>query len=138
MVKAICWLMVVGFLLWYGMLVFLAHYTNWKVQDVFTSVTENLPTASEEEIRTRLPKLYTVMYIEPSDLPQEFYDNIEIRREGNMLEVSSVYTVTIWPLGPVERLDEEGGYLPEELEGMDIVRNKLRMDIEFEPYAISN
>jgi len=72
-----------------------------------------------------------------SDLPPEFQDNLRIRREGSMLEVSSLYTVVIWPLGPVEKVDEEGGYDIDALEGMDILRDKLRLDLEFEPYAIS-
>jgi len=137
MTKTLFWLMLVGFALWYGALVGQAHYTNWKVQDLFDSLPEKMGDASEAAIRARLPKLFNVMYLSPSDLPPEFQDNLVIRREGSMLEVSSSYTVVIWPLGPVQAVDEEGSYDPEQLEGMDIVRDKLRTDIEFAPYAIS-
>ena len=137
MMKMGLWLALVGFALWYGALIFQAHYTNWKVQDVFESVTSNLGNASEGEIRARLPQLFKVMYLSAADLPPEFQDNLLIRREGSMLEISSLYAVVIWPLGPVEAVDEEGGYDIDALEGMDILRDKLRVDIEFEPYAIS-
>ena len=137
MVKMGLWLAVVGFIVWYGALIFQAHYTNWKVQDVFESVITNMSNASEAEIRSRLPKLYNVMYLAPSDVPAEFHDNLRIRREGSMLEISSLYRVVIWPLGPVEAMDEDGSYDLDALEGMDILRDKLRVDIEFEPYAIS-
>jgi len=138
MVKTLFWLALVGFAIWYGALVFQAHYTNWKVQDVFDSVPEKMSNASEAAIRARLPQLFNVMYLSPSDLPPEFQDNLVIRREGSMLEISSSYSVVIWPLGPVQAVDEEGRYNIDQLEGMDIVRDKLRTDIEFEPYAISN
>jgi len=137
MVKMSLWLAIIGFIIWYGALVFQAHYTNWKVQDVFESVTTNMGNASTDEIHARLPQLFKVMYLSVSDLPPEFQDNLRIRREGSMLEVSSLYTVVIWPLGPVEKVDEEGGYDIDALEGMDILRDKLRLDLEFEPYAIS-
>jgi len=137
MVKTLFWLGLSGFVIWYGALIFQAHYTNWKVQDVFDSVPDKMGNSSEADIRARLPQLFNVMYVAPSDLPPEFQENLSIRSEGSMLEISSSYTVVIWPLGPVQAVDEDGSYLPDELEGMDIVRDKLRTDIEFEPYAIS-
>jgi len=137
MVKTLFWLGLTGFVIWYGALIFQAHYTNWKVQDVFDSVPEKMSSSSEADIRARLPQLFNVMYLAPSDLPPAFQDNLRIRREGSMLEISSSYRVVIWPLGPVQAADEDGSYLSDELEGMDIVRDKLRADIEFEPYAIS-
>ena len=137
MISILFWLGLVGFAVWNGAQVFHAHYVNWKIQDVFEGVTANMGNANEFDVRERLPKLYKINYLAPSDLSQEFHDNLLIRREGSMLEISSIYSVVIWPLGPVQQLDEKGGYEPNELEGMDSLRDKLRIDIEFEPYAIS-
>ncbi|ATX82243.1 hypothetical protein Ga0123462_1380 [Mariprofundus ferrinatatus] len=137
MLKVAFWLTVIGFSVWTGAQVFHAHYINWKIEDVFHGVVKNMRDASGVEIREQLPKLYKINYLAPSDLPEEFRDNLLIRREGELLEISSVYSVVIWPFGPVQQLDESGEYDPDQLEGMDIVRDKSRIDIKFEPYAFS-
>lgn len=132
------WLALLGFLVWNGAILFNAHYVNWKVQDVFDNVVKNMRDSSEAEIREKLPTLYKIQYLSPNDLPREFYDNLEIKQQMGMLEISSIYSVVVWPFGPVEKVDEEGEYDPEQLEGMDLLRDRSRIDLQFEPYAISN
>jgi len=107
----------------------------WKVQDVFESASRNLTDKSAEEIRARLPELFFVKYLNEKDLPDEFYDNLEIRNEGGRVTLSSSYHVTVWLLGPVESVDPDSDYDPHELRGMDRLRDALRLDFDFEPHA---
>ncbi len=134
-IKLLFWLSILGGVVWYGWLLVPVYNANWKVQDAFEAVARNMPNASESEIRARLPDLFKVKYIAPGDLPDEFYDNIEIKADGDRVEISSYYHVTIWPLGPVESVDPESDYDPESLKGMDRVRDRLRLDFDFEPHA---
>ncbi len=120
---------------WYGWLLIPVYNAEWKVEDMFESIARNMSDASEAEIRARLPELFKIKYIDRDDLPEEFYDNIEIKAENGRVEISSFYHVTIWPLGPVEEVDPESEYDPEELRGLDRVRDALRLDFDFEPHA---
>ena len=45
--------------------------------------------------------------------------------------------MTIWPFGSVKTRDEQGEYAPDDLTGLDILRHKTRIDLSFEPNAIS-
>jgi len=53
------------------------------------------------------------------------------------VKISSYYHLTVWLIGPVEGVDPESDYDPKDLKGMDKLRDKLRKDFEFEPYASS-
>ena len=135
MVKALVWVVILGTVVLQGLRILNVHQVNWRVEDVFASIARNMATASEGEIRQKLPTLFKVQYIAPDDLPEEFYQNLVIKSEGNGVEISSRYQATVWPLGRVENVDEDGTYAPDELSGMDILRDKTRLDFEFEPYA---
>jgi hypothetical protein len=90
---------------------------------------------SENDIRKKLPDFLDIKYIEHNDLPEEFYENLEIEADGNQVSIRSSYHVTLWLLGEVSVMDEFGEYDPAELKGMDIIRDKLRFDYDFSPSA---
>lgn len=134
-IKLMFFLSVLAGVVWYGWLLIPMYNAQWKVQDAFDAVSRNMADASEEAIYQRLPDLFRIKYIYHNDLPEEFYDNIKVKADGGRIEISSYYHVTIWPLGPVESVDPESDYDPKELKGMDKIRDKLRLDYDFEPYA---
>ncbi len=135
LIKFSFFLAVLAGVVWYGWLLIPVYNANWKVQDAFDAISRNMADADEAAIRRRLPELFKIKYIYHDDLPEEFYDNIEIKADGSRVEISSSYHVTIWPLGPVEGVDPESEYDPAELKGMDRIRDRLRIDLDFEPYA---
>jgi len=111
------------------------HKTSWSVQDVFDNISSKMVGTSEANIRQKLPTLFKIGYIDRDDVPQEFYDNLLIKVSSKRVEISSSYTETIWPLGSVENRDEDGTYDPLELTGLDVLRDKMRYDLYFEPFA---
>jgi len=111
------------------------YNTYWKVQDALDAVTRNLSGQSAGAIRSRLPNIFHVKYIAYNDLPSEFYDNLKIRVDGGKINISSVYHVTLWLLGPLESVNSDEAYTAKDLKGMDKLRDKARLDFEFEPHA---
>ncbi len=134
-IKLMLFLAVLAAGTWTAYNVLPVYNAYWKVQEVFESVSRNLSNASEEDIRAKLPDLFFVKYLKEGDLPKEFYDNLEIRADGNRVSISSSYHVTVWLLGPVENVDPESDYDPKDLRGMDRLRDALRLDFDFEPHA---
>lgn len=134
-IKMLFWLAILFAGVMYAYQVVPVYNAYWKVQDAFSGVVENMSADSEIDIRKRLPDLFRVKYLKQDDLPREFYDNLEIKADGNRVEISSFYHVTVWFLGPVTAVDPASDYDPEELKGMDRVRNRLRQDFDFEPHA---
>jgi len=135
MIRVLFFLAILGGGVWYGWLLIPVYNANWKVQDVFESVARNMSDESQEAVAVRLPELLKIKYLYHDDVPQEFYDNITIKADGDRVEVSSYYHVTIWPLGPVEGVDPNKEYNASDLKGMDKIRDKFRLDYDFEPYA---
>lgn len=135
MIKLLIFLAIVGGGVFTGFKMFPVYNNAWKVQDVFDSIARDQASKSESEIRKRLPELLDIKYIEKGDLPQEFFDNIEIKADGSRVVIDSSYHVTLWLLGPVSEMDEFGEYDVADLKGMDIVKHKLRFDYDFEPHA---
>lgn len=135
--KLLFWIAILAALAISGFQLLRIYQTSWSVQDVFDGVSRNLAGSSEDAIRKKLPELFRVSYISPNDVPEEFYDNLLIRSSDGRVEISSSYMDTLWPLGRVENVDEEGTYDPLELSGLDILRDKIRHDFYFEPYAKS-
>ena len=137
MIKTMFWLAVIGAGVFYAYMIVPVYNAYWKVEDTFKGVAESMSDKSESEIRARLPDLFHIKYLAHNEVPQEFYDNMEIKADGNHVEISSYYHVTVWLIGPVEDVDPESDYDPKDLKGMDKLRDKLRKDFEFEPYASS-
>lgn len=126
---------VIGGAAWAGMQVIPVYNAYWKVQDTFEGVVRNMSSDTEEKIRYKLPQLYKIKYLVRSDLPKEYYDNLVIQASGSRVTISSSYHVTVWLLGPVQDVNPDTDYSEDDLKGMDKVRNKLRLDFDFEPYA---
>jgi len=120
---------------WSGYNIIPVYNTYWKVQDAFESVSRNLSDVPANRIRVQLPDIFHVKYIAHDDLPQGFYDNLEIKADGGRVEISSAYHVTLWLLGPLESVDPDEEYTDKDLKGMDKLRVKARVDYDFEPYA---
>lgn len=120
---------------WVALEVVPVYNANWKIQDTFDGVVRNMSDADEAAIRKRLPDLYKIKYLAPGDVPQAYYDNLQINADGNGVSISSNYHVTIWLMGPVQEVDPESDYSESDLKGMDKIRHKLRIDLDFEPYA---
>jgi len=133
--KFLFWIAILAVLVSTGFQLLHIYRTSWKVQEVFDSISHKMADSSEDVIRKRLPVLFKVSYISRDDLPQEFYDNLLIKVADRQVEISSFYSATLWPLGAVENVDKEGTYDPLELTGMDYLRDKIRRDLYFEPYA---
>jgi len=135
--KLLLWLAVAGFVLLNGALIGSAYYNNSKVQECFESLSSKMPEANESEIRAKMDALFRMQYIAADDLPDAFYAALQINATGNGVEISSLYQITIWPFGAVEAVDEFGEYGLDDLQGLDILKHKARLDLSFEPYAIS-
>jgi hypothetical protein len=117
---------------WTGYLVFPLYNTYWKVQDAFKSATRNLTNLPESEIRGRLPDLLHVVYVEPSDLPQEFYDHLDIKAGDGRVEISSSYHVSVWLLGRPATMEQDEDHTASTI---DKLRAKGRLEFYFHPYA---
>jgi len=111
------------------------YNTEWKVQNALDAASRELTNLSADRIRVKLPAIFHVQYIGINDLPQEFYDNLEIKKEAGKVEISSTYHVTVWLLGPLESVNPDEEYTARDLKGMDKLRAKGRLDFDFEPYA---
>lgn len=135
MTKVLFWLIIFSLSAWQGLQILQVYQTSWKVQDVFEGITRNMATASEADIQKRLPTLLKIQFISRDDLPEEFYTNLRIKTGDGRVEIFTEYQMTIWPLGPVEAIDEDGTYDPKQLKGTDKLRDKTRLDFKFEPYA---
>ncbi len=131
------WLALVGFVLLNGALIAQAYYNNSKVQGCFESLAELMPEADESAILAKMDALFRLQYIDKQDFPDEFYDELMISATGYGVEISSFYDVVIWPAGKVEAVNERDEYDVDDLEGMDVLKHKLRIDLTFNPYAIS-
>jgi len=135
MIKMMFWGAVIAAGVVYGYMVIPVYNAYWKVQDTFEGVVHSMASSSEDEIRQRLPDLFHIKYLAAGEVPQDFYDNMEIKAESGSVEISSYYHVTVWFLGPVEGVNPDSDYSESDLKGMDKLRAKLRQDFDFEPYA---
>jgi len=135
MIKMMFWGAIIGAGVVYGYMIIPVYNAYWKVQDTFDGVSHSMADSSESAIRRRLPDLFKIKYLASGEVPEEFYDNLEIKVENGSVEISSFYHVTVWFIGPVEGVDPNSDYEDKDLKGMDKLRARLRQDFDFEPYA---
>lgn len=133
LIKMLLVLAILGGALRVGYLILPAYSVYWKVQDTFESLTRNLSNLSESAIRGRLPDALHVQGLLPSDLPQAFYDHLNIQADGTHLEISSDYHVAVWLLGKPERVDRSVNKT--DLQGVEKLQYRGRMVFHFHPYA---
>jgi len=135
MIKLLPILAVLSAGIWSAYNIIPVYNTEWKVQDAFDAVAGNLSDQPTGIIRAKLPDIFHLKYIAHNDLPTEFYEHLQISADGSRVEISSNYHVTLWLLGPLEDVDADEDYAASDLKGMDILRDKARLDYDFEPYA---
>jgi len=135
MFKMMFWGAIIGAGVVYAYMIIPVYNAYWKVQGTFDGVVDSMSGSDERAIRARLPDLFHIKYLAAGEVPQDFYDNMKIRRIDGKLEISSSYHVTVWLMGPVEGVDPNSDYEEKDLKGMDKLRAKLRQDFDFEPYA---
>jgi len=138
MIKMMFWGAVVSAAVVYAYMVIPVYNAYWKVQDTFEGVVHSMSDSDERAILRRLPDLFHIKYLAPRDVPQEFYDNLDVKSDAGNVEISSSYHVTIWFIGPVEGVDPNSDYEENDLKGMDKLRAKLRQDFDFDPYAATS
>ncbi len=112
------------------------YNTYWKIQDTFDGLAQHLNTLSESEIMRRLPDLLHTQYLNPNQLPEGFYDHLEITSSGEgYLKISSSYHVTAWFLGKPDDAPEEQGVT---VQGKwNSFQKELKEEFDFKPYAES-
>ena len=135
LIKLLFWLAVLAAGVWTGDKVIPVYNTYWNVQDAFKGISRDMASNSAQEIRERLPDILHVKYIAPSDLPPAFYKNLHIQADGGHVAISSHYHVTVWLLGKVTGADPDSDYNAANLQGMDRLRDKARLDFDFDPHA---
>ena len=135
LIKLLFWLAVLAGLVWTGDKVIPVYNVYWNVQDAFKGISRDMASDSAAAIRERLPDILHVKYIAPSDLPAAFYKNLDIQADGSHVAISSHYHVTVWLLGKVMGVDPDSDYKGANLQGMDRLRDKARLDFDFNPHA---
>ncbi len=135
MIRLLFWLAVIGGIALAGVRLVPPWYTYWKVQDLFDDVAGHLADRSPAEIRERLPELMDVKYLDRDDVPPAFWENLEIEGDGERVRIRSSYDVVVWMLGPVQDVDDPEDYDPKELHGLDVLRDRARIVLHFEPHA---
>jgi len=122
----------------YAAAVWPIYNTYWKTQDTFDGVVKNLSELSEQSIRERLPQLLRTQYLNPNELPEEFYKHLEIVSDGNgYVKISSEYHITAWFLGEPEQAASESN------EGVTVqskwrhIQSQLKEEFDMKPYAES-
>jgi len=135
LIKLLFGLAVLAGVVWYGYNVIPVYNTYWSVKDAFKNIADNRANDDEKDIREALPDILHVQYINSDDLPPAFYNNLEIKADGNRVDISSQYHVTVWLLGPVQGVDPDSNYNKKDLKGLDRLRDKARLDFDFEPHA---
>jgi hypothetical protein len=137
LIKLLFGLAVLAGVVWYGYNVIPVYNTYWSVKDAFKNIVDNRANDDATTIRNALPDILHVQYVNHDDLPPAFYNNLKIKADGNRVDISSYYHVTVWLLGPVQGVDPDSNYNKKDLKGLDLLRDKARLDFNFEPHAAS-
>ena len=137
LIKVMFGLAVLAGVVWYGYNVIPVYNTYWSVKDAFKNIVDNRANDDATTIRDALPDILHVQYVNHDDLPPSFYNNLKIKADGNRVDISSYYHVTVWLLGPVQGVDPDSNYNKKNLKGLDLLRDKARLDFNFEPHAAS-
>jgi len=122
----------------YAAAVWPIYSTYWKTQDTFDGIVKNLSELSEQSIRERLPELLRTQYLNPNELPDEFYDHLEITSDGNgYVKITSEYHVTAWFLGKPEQTEDTANDAKTVQSKWDHIRRQWKEEFEMKPYAES-
>jgi len=137
-IKMMLWGMILGGAGLYAAAVWPIYNTYWKLQDTFEGAVKNLSTLSEQSIRERLPRLMRTQYLNPENLPKEFYEHLEVTTDGEgYMKISSSYHITAWFLGKPDAVENESNTGVNVKSKWNHLRSQWKEDFEFKPYAES-
>lgn len=110
---------------------------SWKIQESMENVVHFYEGGGESKAREHLAELFTANLLNDASVLAEFQDNLKIIADTYDPEVSlsSEYSVEIWFLGKLEGLKNPENYQPSKLTGMNLLRYKTRLLLEFKPSA---
>lgn len=137
MFKFFFWIALIGAAVVTAAQVIPVQYNNMKVENVFEGAVSNLNTSSTDKIASRLPSLLRSQSVDIKALPEEFFEHLSITKDGNKLTISSKYHVVLWLLGEPTSVDINSDYQASELEMMDKIRLKARLDFDFSPMRVT-
>jgi len=135
LIKVMVWLVILMAAAWQGVKFGQIYYVAWKVQSTFDSAVDHMAGERAASVREAMPRLLALNYIDSDDLPGDFSSGLEVIDTDHGWRISADYVETIWLLGSIEQLDEQGDYDPEQLTGMDVWRERARIDLHFAPHA---
>ena len=134
MFRFLFWAAVIAGAIMVGGQVFPVYYNNMKAENVFEGVAKNMADQSESDIRQRVLELLNTQGVKVADMPDEFLNNLRISQSNGKLQIGSEYHVTLWLIGAPQSVDPDSDYLESEVEPMDKLRLRARMDFDFAPY----
>ncbi|MDQ6962898.1 MAG: hypothetical protein Q9M28_10315 [Mariprofundaceae bacterium] len=110
---------------------------SWKVQEAMETVVHFYEGGGEAKARKHLSELFAANLLNDGSLPAEFQDNLKVIADTYDADVSlsSEYAIEIWFLGELADVKDPSNYRVSDLKGMDILREKVRLVLEFSPSA---
>ncbi|MDX8383848.1 MAG: hypothetical protein R8M45_07190 [Ghiorsea sp.] len=134
MFKMIFWVALIGGGVFVGAQVLPLYNNNMKAENVFEGAAKNLTSQSESDVKKRMLELFKAQGVDMAALPDEFMDNLTIEKNNGKLQIGSEYHVTLWLLGAPVSVDPEEEYKESDVEPMDKLRLRARLDFDFAPY----
>ena len=132
MFKLFFWVVLIGGGVFVGGQVMPVYYNNMKIDNVFKGAVQDASLA-ESKVKGIIAKQLRVQSIDLEALPEDFFENISINKEDEKLQVGAEYHITLWLLGE-PTVDPESEYLESEVEPMDKLKLRARLDFDFSPY----
>jgi len=135
MIKISFWVIALSITIVTSLQVFFVYYNNIKVEGAFEGAANNLSSLSTLEMKNRLPNLFIIAQVHLEDLPEEFFENLVVKKESDKFKLSSEYQVVVWVLGEPDMVNVDE--VEEELNVslIEKLRRIARIDFYFSPYA---
>ncbi|OIP99856.1 MAG: hypothetical protein AUK35_05805 [Zetaproteobacteria bacterium CG2_30_46_52] len=137
MFKLFFWVALIGSIVFVSAQVIPVKYNNMTIENVFEGAVSNLNTEPVAQVLPRLRVLLSRQNVDLKALPEEFFENLTVTKEDDKLTISSEYHVTIWLLGKPTSIDPDSEYLESDVEPMDKLRLKARLDFDFLPTRVT-
>ncbi|MDQ6989686.1 MAG: hypothetical protein Q9M19_07370 [Mariprofundaceae bacterium] len=134
MFKWLFWLVLIGSSVFVGAQVLPIYNNNMKIDNVFEGVARNLASGSAADARSRVLGLLAIQGVDREALPDTFIENLFVEKNNGKLQIGSEYHITLWLLGEPVSVDPDEEYKASDVEPMDKLRLRARMDFDFAPY----
>ena len=134
MFKMIFWVGLIGGGVFVGAQVLPIYNNNMKLENVFEGAALNLASQSEANVKKRMLELFKIQGVDMAALPEGFINNLTIEKNNGKLQIGTEYHITLWLLGEPVSVDPEEEYAEKDVEPMDKLRLRARMDFDFSPY----